>query len=129
MAGCWPLASLLCALALSVPSGGAEGAKAPDVTELVRQAGFRAIPADTPEKLARLEQLTPALVVVPRERDGERIYTLADPYVCRCLYVGGETEYIRFRHLSAGAHLEQETRQPLPPTTFDWEYWSPGLRR
>lgn len=123
------LASLLGMLALSVPSGGAAGAKTPDVTELVRQAGFRAIPADTPERLARLSQLTPALVVVPRERNGERIYTLADPYVCRCLYVGEEAEYVRFRQLSAAARLEQESRQPLPPTTFDWEYWSPGLRR
>ncbi|HEX7125240.1 MAG TPA: hypothetical protein VF406_05600 [Thermodesulfobacteriota bacterium] len=99
----------------------------PTPIDLVQQAGFQMIRADTPEKLAKLEQLTPTLVVVPREYKGEPVYTLADPYGCKCLYVGRQAEYVRYRQLSSGARLEQETPRPMAPTTFEWEYLTPGL--
>ncbi|HEY8370624.1 MAG TPA: hypothetical protein VIM86_15055 [Thermodesulfobacteriota bacterium] len=124
-----PLAGLVAGLAAGVLSTASPLAAGPLPTpiELVQQAGFRMILADTPEKLAKLEQLTPALVVVPREYKGEPVYTLADPYGCKCLYVGREAEYVRYRQLSSGARLDQETPRPMAPTTFEWEYLRPGF--
>jgi len=36
------------------------------------------------------------LKLVARDKDGQVIYTFADPERCRCLYVGGAKEYGRF---------------------------------
>jgi hypothetical protein len=59
-------------------------------------AGFQARPADTPEKRAYLESLTPRKVLL-RSQDGERRYVYADPTSCKCLYVGGEEQYQQLR--------------------------------
>jgi hypothetical protein len=63
-------------------------------------AGFKAIPADTPERQALLTGL-PARQFV-QGRDGDFItYTYADPLVCGCLYVGPESAYAAYRGLLA----------------------------
>lgn len=116
-------APLLLAAATAAHAG-----EAPDARDLVRQAGFRAILASSPEEIARLEAMTPPLLVVPTRQDGETLYTLADPYACKCVYVGREPEYVRFRHLSAEARLEQELPRPMAPTAFELEHWDAGLR-
>jgi hypothetical protein len=68
------------------------------IGQRLQAAGFHAVPADTPERQVRLERLPPLLfsTVV---RDGERRYVLADPYRCRCAYVGDEAAYARYSRL------------------------------
>ena len=67
-------------------------------------AGFHAVPADTPEKKAHLETM-PKLLFSSVVRDGQRRYLLADPYSCRCLYVGDETAYQRYTAIEVGREL------------------------
>jgi hypothetical protein len=59
-------------------------------------AGFQVVPADTPEKLAQITALTPR-TLMRQSQQGEVRYVYADPTTCKCLYVGGELEYQRFR--------------------------------
>ena len=72
-------------------------------------AGFRAIPADTPEKKAHLETM-PKLLFSSVVRGGERRYLLADPYSCRCLYVGDEAAYQRYTAIEIGRELSASER-------------------
>ena len=60
-------------------------------TEQLLAAGFQAKPADTPEKLANLRAMPPRQLVA-RSKDGNFVYTSADPDYCHCLYVGGPKE-------------------------------------
>jgi hypothetical protein len=60
---------------------------------ILAAAGFRKKIADTPEKLAHLETLTPARRLVAHPRDGQLYYVYADPVVCKCLYVGTAAQY------------------------------------
>jgi len=41
----------------------------------------------------------PPLTVVAQNQDGRPVYHFADPYLCRCEYVGGEQAYTRYRVL------------------------------
>lgn len=72
-------------------------------------AGFRAIPADTPEKKAHLETM-PKLLFSSVMRDGQRRYLLADPYSCHCLYVGDEAAYDRYTDIEVGRELSASER-------------------
>jgi hypothetical protein len=60
-------------------------------------AGFRAVPADTPELQAMLTAL-PARQFVRGVSGDLIIYTYADPLVCDCLYVGSDGAYLNYRH-------------------------------
>jgi hypothetical protein len=72
--------------------------EATDTETLLAAAGFQVRPADTPERLAHCEAMPP-LKLVARTRDGEFRYTFADPYKCRCLYIGGPKEYAAYQRL------------------------------
>ena len=62
-------------------------------------AGFRAQPADTPERQAMLTSLPSQQFV--RGLTGDFItYTYADPLVCHCLYVGSDSAYSNYRRLA-----------------------------
>jgi len=63
--------------------------------QLLTAAGFDQKLADSPEKLANLELLTPARKLVPQERNGQLYYVYADPALCKCMYVGTAAQYER----------------------------------
>jgi hypothetical protein len=56
--------------------------------QLLTGAGFQKKVADTPEKLAHLDTLTPARRLVAHQGDDKLYYVYADPAMCECLYVG-----------------------------------------
>ena len=98
----------LVALSLSVTGCAAIRAHQTAQTEQVlAAAGFQVEPADTPEKLAHLQTLTPRKVVRDM-RDGQPQYVYADPETCRCLYVGDEKRYQRYQELSLQKQLNDE---------------------
>ncbi len=84
---------------------------------LLTEAGFQAEPA---EPLASLPAVEP-LKLVARSRDGDVIYVYADPYDCRCLYVGGPAERSAYESLVAQRRRARDERDPAA----DWEGWSP----
>src|SRR5204862_4808842 len=58
---------------------------------MLTAAGFQMKAADTPDKLAHLQTLTPGKIV-RRELSGEPSYVYADRNVCKCLYTGTELQ-------------------------------------
>ena len=69
-----------------------------DVEGLLTKAGFRQMPADTPEKLAHLKSL-PQNKIIRRTRDGNLYIVYADASNCICMYVGNETNLRHYRNL------------------------------
>jgi hypothetical protein len=84
--------------------------RAAQVEPVLAAAGFRRLPADTPEKVAHLQKLPP-LKLTPRKHKGQLQYAYADPYACHCLYVGDEQAYQQYQRLSLEKNLADEERQ------------------
>ena len=75
---------------------------------MLAAAGFQLKAADTAEKLAHLQTLTPGKIV-RRERNGEPSYVYADGTVCKCLYAGTEQQYQEYRKLARQQTIADET--------------------
>src|SRR5207247_10423927 len=72
--------------------------EAASTEQLLAAAGFQMQAADNPERVHDLTAMPP-LKIVARSQDNNVRYTFADPYKCRCLYVGGSKEYSAYQHL------------------------------
>jgi len=68
------------------------------IEPVLAAAGFDVWMADTPEKLTHLKQM-PAMRLVPQRQGGKLYYGFADPYVCKCLYVGTAEDYAQYQKL------------------------------
>ena len=117
-----PRAIALGLLAALVLSGCAtvQRQEAMDAERLLAAAGFQMRPADTPERVAALGAV-PALKITAGTKDGQRMYTYADPEHCRCLYVGGPKEYAQYRRLA----LQEEVATELDSASMNWLLWAP----
>jgi hypothetical protein len=78
-----------------------------ETEQVLAAAGFHVEPADTPEKLAHLQTLTPR-TVVRDVRNGQPQYVYADPKTCKCLYVGDEQRYQKLQELSLQKKIADE---------------------
>jgi len=95
--------------------------------QMLAAAGFRMKLADTPEKLAHLQTLTPRRLV-PHRRADQLYYAYADPEVCRCLYTGTETQYQAYQQLALQQRRADEAlmaAQANLNASMDWEMWGP----
>jgi len=68
--------------------------------EQLAAAGFTTRPADP------AAPKSPPLKVVAENQDGHLVYHYADPYGCRCEYVGDEQAYTRYRLLMEDDFLD-----------------------
>jgi hypothetical protein len=104
--------------------------KAQAIEPLLSAAGFKMKLADTPDKLAHLQTL-PALQLVPHQEGGKLYYGFADPYVCRCLYVGDQTAYQQYQKLALQRQIADEQRDAAmmnEDAAADWSmggFWGP----
>ena len=96
------------------------GVGAKDTEQMLAAAGFRAEAADTPAQLAKLESMPP-LKLVPQSKDGEAVYAYADPYHCRCVYVGGPQEYSAYERLTEQQRIADQERA----AAWRWGMWEP----
>jgi hypothetical protein len=97
------------ALAAGCAAGPRQQKKAAHTEHLLTVAGFRQIPANTPERAEALARLDAGYVtpVVHQERT---FYVYPDTRTCECLYVGRADEYDSYLKL-----LQQEgSPQPDP---------------
>ncbi|TMA41805.1 MAG: hypothetical protein E6J71_09740 [Deltaproteobacteria bacterium] len=110
--GWWGTVSLLVAILLGACSLLREppAERALDLEPLLSAAGFHVVPADTPEKRAQLQSLTPAKVLY-HVTGGQPRYWFADPYNCQCLYVGDEKAYQEYQKLRLQKQLADEQRE------------------
>jgi hypothetical protein len=112
---------LLCAGALLALSGCAtmRGHEEASTERRLAAAGFQMRPADSPERLRHLATM-PSRKMVARKKDGNVMYTFADPDNCRCLYVGGAKEYAEYER-----GLEKEVARAMDESSMDWDLWIP----
>ena len=95
--------------------------------QLLAAAGFQMRPADNPERVNDLAVMPP-LKIVARNQDNDVRYTFADPYKCRCLYVGGSKEYSAYQHLVTEQQIAQE-RLWAEEDRMNWGLWDPWYWR
>jgi hypothetical protein len=120
----------LAAVAASAALGGCAAIhrqEASDSEALLKQAGFQARAADTPERRQALAKM-PARQIVERNRNGVAVYIFADPDNCNCLYVGGDQQYARLQKLRQdriAEHQALDARAGSGDRTVDSELWGP----
>ena len=71
---------------------------------LLVRAGFEVQPANSPDREDQLRTLPP-LKLVPDRTEGHPVYRLADPYQCRCVYVGNATAFREYQGLVSEDYL------------------------
>jgi hypothetical protein len=76
---------------------------------MLTEAGFHMVPANTPARLQRLKDMTP-LKMSYVSRNGKVFYWFPDPYVCDCIYVGNQREYLAYEQ------LKQENAEQAQPS-------------
>jgi hypothetical protein len=74
---------------------------------LMQAAGFRMLPADTPDRKRALKSL-PAHRFSMQIRNNEAVWVYPDPTICGCLYVGDQLAYDQYRRIQAEQRLESE---------------------
>jgi hypothetical protein len=77
--------------------------------EMLTAAGFTVQPADTAERQQRLVARAP-YQLESHDKDGEVVYTYADPDGCKCLYVGGPKEYSEYTKLMLQREIAEHQR-------------------
>ena len=83
------------------------GHEASSTERLLTAAGFQIQRADTPARMHDLA-VVPPLKITAQSADGAVRYTYADPYGCRCLYVGGPKEYSAYQRLANEQQLDKD---------------------
>ena len=88
---------------------------------LLESSGFKATPADTPERQALLTSL-PAREIVA---GGYGTYVYVDPLVCNCLYIGSDAAFSKYLgrvHFVGGSHGPPASINTVP-------HFSPPMAR
>jgi hypothetical protein len=60
------------------------------------QAGFRKVVADTPSRAQHVQTVAP-YKLIKRTSDGKTYYVFADPDHCKCMFVGSEAAYAKYK--------------------------------
>jgi hypothetical protein len=93
--------------------------------DVMTAAGFKFLPANTPERQMQFRQLPPHKFS-RQIRDGRVFYVYPDPTVCVCLYVGDQNAYATYRKNMFDKQLadeQQMTAQEMEMYSFDWGPW------
>jgi len=104
-------------------------ATAPSTEDLLGQAGFRRLPADTPQKVAHLQTL-PEHKLVARTYQGKKYYVYSDPEGCKCLYIGNASQYQSYQTIVQQAKQAAQRWQPQGGVeeAREWEIENSGLQ-
>ncbi len=95
--------------------------RAVDRENLLSAAGFTALPANTPGRVASLRSLPPNKVVQQTRGDAVS-YVYADPLVCACLYVGDQAAFGRYRQEVFQRRLADEQAMTAQMNQMNWDY-------
>ena len=90
-------------------------------------AGFIVKPANTPKRQEMLSRL-PANKFVQRVHDDNVNYVYADPFVCKCLYIGSQQAYGAFMKHEQDQRLADEQQlsaQMYSDAAWEWDAWGP----
>lgn len=84
-------------------------------------AGFKIVPADTADKLAKVNAL-PQRQFVSRERNGQTYFLYADAEGCRCLYVGTNQQYDAYQKLQQQKEIAFANEEAAADRTQSQEF-------
>ncbi len=73
---------------------------------MLAAAGFRMLPADTPKRQDQHESLLPLQVQYYVGKTGNLHYWMADPYYCKCMYIGTEEDYQKYEQMKLNEQFE-----------------------
>lgn len=73
--------------------------QAANLEPMLSAAGFTMLPADTAERETKLSSLVPLQVQYYIGKTGKLHYYMADPYYCKCMYVGSEQAYQKYEKI------------------------------
>jgi hypothetical protein len=93
--------------------------------DLLAAAGFTLVPANTPQRQAKLSGL-PAHKFSRQVRNNAVLFIYADPTICDCLYVGNQAAYDRYRQEVFARNLADEQQMTAEAYQMDWDGWGPG---
>jgi hypothetical protein len=80
--------------------------QAEQIEPMLSAAGFRMLPADTPERQQQLESLLSLQVQYYIGKTGNLHYWMADPYYCKCMYIGTEENYQAYEKLKLNEQFQ-----------------------
>jgi hypothetical protein len=86
---------------------------------VLTKAGFRQVPADTPQKLTHLKTL-PQRQLVARTHQGQKYYVFADAEDCKCMYVGRDQQYQSYLRLAREQRVAEDKAVALEDAR-EWE--------
>jgi len=81
--------------------------RAERIEPMLAAAGFHALPADTPERIAETQRLTPLKVRYYID-NGKPRYWFNDPVNCHCVYVGGPKSYQHYEQIRLNQQAAQQ---------------------
>jgi hypothetical protein len=93
--------------------------------DMLSAAGFRFLPANTPQRQAQFQKLPPHQFS-RQIKNGQVFYIYADPTVCVCLYVGDQQAYGTYRKNMFEKQLADEnamTANEMAMDSWDWGPW------
>jgi hypothetical protein len=118
----------LAALTVAAALSGCATMGAQERESMLAAAGFVQHPADTPQKLAKLQAL-PQNTIVYTQRKGGNFYIYADAAGCNCAYIGNAAAYQQYQQLRAAnniAQMQETTAMLNAESAMDWGgVWGP----
>jgi hypothetical protein len=110
--------SLVCVALLAALSGCAQQVQQKE--DMLAAAGFKPVPANTPQRQASLAALPPHKFT-RQVRNNVPVVVYADPMICNCLYVGNQAAYDSYLQTmkAKNAAAAQEADAKLE----DWGVW------
>ena len=123
-----PLAAVLALLALSLALSACTAMRkweSGSTEDLLSAAGFTIRSADTPAQMAKLKSFEP-YKMIRRVKNGELLYTYADPSNCQCLFVGNADQYAEYKRLALKKQIADEQLQAAEANEaamMDSEWW------
>ena len=80
--------------------------QAEQLEPMLAAAGFRMLPADTPERQKQLASLLPMQVLYYVGKTGKLHYYMADPSYCKCMYIGSEENYQQYEKMKLNQQFQ-----------------------
>ena len=91
-------------------------------------AGFVRLPADTPQRVAKLQAL-PQNTIVVAQRKGHNVYIYADAAGCGCAFIGNDAAYQQYQQIRTAnniAQMQETTAILNQEAAMDWGgAWGP----
>jgi hypothetical protein len=89
--------------------------------DLLADAGFQVRIADSPHRVKQMMRLPPNKFVT-RVRGGQLVYLYADPYECKCVYLGYQKNWDAYRQELAAQQIADVSAMTASPTNANWDF-------